>query len=453
MLTIMLTAGSDTNNLASYIEQQQAIEVSRKFDSLTQSNEIIKQDMIDVDKLVYVLKEGMQYRTDMGFLKRNLLENDFFSVKEILFICSEQYDNEDALKFFNEVMRVTGFEKFKIIEVKDLSFAEIYSSIIGIKDANTFIANKKKNIYRKERNNISEHAYVEDDEVLNADEMFSLMEPQSIEEITRNLSLKGIIKQGDNGALIEDNHEEAPLQMDNVYLPRIGIVPDRDRDIVVITGERKSGVSILSHLLINSGLDGEILSVLLDATGTKDSAYIANTSYDYVNNIEFKDVMTQSTVNLIMGCNIINLTGATRISIFDRLRFILNNSHKLIAKVLFVECRLEDLPEIATIIGDRLHSILYCTNTDIRDLTHLADNIVTLPNVNNIVMLANNIIKTIDTATNKSQLLFENSVIPGTTIKEIFNRKKIACKIIRLPRVNTIINNYDFYQAVLNIRR
>ena len=163
--------------------------------------------------------------------------------------------------------------------------------------------------------------------------------------------------------------------------------------------------------------------------------------------------MTQSNVNLIMGCNIINLTGATRISIFDRLRFILNNSHKLIAKVLFVECRLEDLPEIATIIGDRLHSILYCTNTDIRDLTHLADNIVTLPNVNNIVMLANNIIKTIDTATNKSQLLFENSVIPGTTIKEIFNRKKIACKIIRLPRVNTIINNYDFYQAVLNIRR
>ena len=146
MLTIMLTAGSDTNNLAAYIEQQQAIEVSRKFDSLTQSNELIKQDMIDVDKLVYVLKEGMQYRTDMGFLKRNLLENDFFSIKEILFICSEQYDNEDALKFFHEVMRVTGFEKFKIVEVKDLSFAEIYSSIIGLLDRGPHILLKHRDV-------------------------------------------------------------------------------------------------------------------------------------------------------------------------------------------------------------------------------------------------------------------------------------------------------------------
>ena len=163
--------------------------------------------------------------------------------------------------------------------------------------------------------------------------------------------------------------------------------------------------------------------------------------------------MTQSNVNLVMGCNIISLMGETRISMFDRLRFILNNSHKLMAKILFVECRLEDLPEIATIIGDRLHSILYSTNVDIRDLNHLADNILTLPNVNNIVMLANNIIKTVESASDKGQLLFENSTISGTTIKEIFTRKKIACKIIRLPRVNTVVNNYDFYQAVLNIRR
>lgn len=451
MLSILLTAGSDTNNLASFIERQNAIKIDRKFDSLAQSDNILKKDMINVDKLVYVLKEGMEYRADMGCLQRNLKTNDFFTVREILFVCCDAYDNSDALRFFNEVMQSTNFERYKVLEVKELSFAEIYSSIIGIKDANRFVPNKKKNIYRKERNNISEHAYVEDDEVLDPEEMFNLMEPQSIEEITNNLTLKGIIKQGDNGLYIEDNHEDVGVQLNNVVLPRIEIMPPKHKDVVVITGERKSGVSTLSHLLINSSLDGEINSVLLDATDTNDSEFIASSLYDYVNIINFKDVIKYSTLNTILGCNIISLKGKESISKFDRLRFVLNNSHKFTTQVMFVECRLEAVRDIINIAGDRLHTVVYCSNCEVRDLEHLADSIVPLINVQTLVMLANNINKSQDENSN-NHTMFHNTNLAGTDIRSIFDKRHIDCKILRVPRVKTIENNYSLYETVINLR-
>lgn len=452
MLSILLTAGSDTNNLASFIERQNAIKIDRKFDSLSQSDNVLKKDMINVDKLVYVLKEGMEYRADMGCLQRNLKSNDFFTVREILFVCCDAYDNSDALRFFNEVMKSTNFDRYRVLEVKELSFAEIYSSIIGIKDSNRFVPNKKKNIYRKEKNSISEHAYVEDDEVLDPDEMFNLMEPQSVEEITNNLTLKGIIAQGDNGIFLEDNHEEIETKLDNVIIPRIDIMPPKHKDVVIITGERKSGVSTLSHLLINSSLDGDIHSLLLDATDTNDSEFIASSLYDFVNVINFKDIIKYSTLNIVLGCNIINLKGKELISKFDRLRFIMNNSHKFTVQVLFIECRLDDVRDIINIVGDRLHSVVYCSNCEVRDLEHLADNIVPLIDVKTLVMLANNINKNQGEYTSNNGM-FYSTALPSTEIRSIFDRKNIDCKILRVPRVKTIENNYSLYETVINLRR
>ena len=118
---------------------------------------------------------------------------------------------------------------------------------------------------------------------------------------------------------------------------------------------------------------------------------------------------------------------------------------------MFVECRLEDVRDIINIIGDRLHTVVYCSNCEVRDLEHLADNIVPLINVQTLVMLANNINKSQDENSN-NHTMFHNTNLAGTDIRSIFDKRHIDCKILRVPRVKTIENNYSLYETVINLR-
>ena len=453
MISILLTAGTDTKKLASYIEQQKAIEVQHQYESLGQSHMDIVNNLIDVDKLVYVLKEGMTFRDDLGALKRNLESNTFFTVREILFICCDSYDNSEPLKFFNGVMQATGFERFKIISVQDLSFAEIYQVIIGTKDSNKFVPNKKVTIYRREKNSLGNTAYVEDDEVLSEKDFFTVITPDSTEDIENNIRLKSIIAQGDNGNIIEDNREDVGTKLDNVVLPSITLPKEKNRNIVLITGGPKTGVSVMNHLISNSALDGGVIPLMVDATNTGSSKYLAKKFYNFINDIDFKTLVTTSQATLSSGCNILSIDNTTDIGILDRINYLINNEHKLIYDVLLIECNLNLLKPISNLVMDKLHSILYCCDMNEVAVKDMSKQILNIPSVKTTVLLSNNIQKYEATVGTDVNEVFQDGSITGSEIKEIFKKAGIKCKIIKIPRVTSIENDFYVYESIIGIRR
>lgn len=448
MLNILLTAGNDTKKLASYIEQQRAIRVSEQIESLGDSHQSLANTLVDVDKLIYVLKEGMSYRKDMGVLKRNLQENNFFTVREILFICCEGYDNSDPLKYFNEVMAVTNFEKYKVVTVQDLSFAEIYDVIIGTKDSNKFTPNKRETIYRREKNSLGNTAYVEDSEVLSEKDFFTMITPESTSAIDNNIKLKGIIAQSESGNLIEDAYEDRGIEIENISLPIIDLPKGLSKNIILISGGRKTGVTTLCHLLSNSALDGEIKSIVIDATNTGDNELLADKYYSYSNVIKFKSFVLSPEVSASLCYNLMSIDNTTKLGILDRLTYIINNMRKLKTDILFIECRLEMLESISNIISDRLQSIIYCCDMSESGVKEIASKYINIEGVENTILLSNNIEKYSEDYSSDVHSVFQSNSITGADIKELFNELGIVCSLRKLPRVTALENDFKLYEAI-----
>ena len=174
MINIMLVAGEKTSSLANFLEQRGTCSVEYSYNSLTEEIVAIRDCIINVDKLVYLLdKQTVNIRTEMQLLKELLTLEGFFTVREILFLVTENVDTDKAIRYFKAVMQESNFNNYSINKTKaKVSFADIFDYIVGTTRAENF-KNSFKNVYRVERNSESTQAYVPHDDTTMSVEPFS----------------------------------------------------------------------------------------------------------------------------------------------------------------------------------------------------------------------------------------------------------------------------------------
>ncbi|MCM1172509.1 MAG: hypothetical protein NC393_10320 [Clostridium sp.] len=99
MINIMLIAGDKTEKLSEFLKQRGTFNIDYEFSSLMEDILEIKDSIISVDKLVYLLDEQtLNMRAEMKLLKELLTEDGFFTVREILFIITERDGTDKAVR-------------------------------------------------------------------------------------------------------------------------------------------------------------------------------------------------------------------------------------------------------------------------------------------------------------------------------------------------------------------
>ena len=164
MKSIMIIAGDKTEKLADFFTERGAFSVDYAYNSLSTNVVQIRDAIINVDKLLYVYQDGINIKADMQVLKESLSNGAFFTVKEMVFVTSDDEEAVVAKKYFNAVIESTGFSNYEIKTIAGrLTFAGIYDTVLGISvDAN--VKNTFKTVYRVERGDKAKKAFVPADD-------------------------------------------------------------------------------------------------------------------------------------------------------------------------------------------------------------------------------------------------------------------------------------------------
>ena len=164
MKSIMIIAGDKTEKLADFFTERGAFSVDYAYNSLSTNVVQIRDAIINVDKLLYVYQDGINIKADMQVLKESLSSGAFFTVKEMVFVTSDDEESTIARKYFNAVIESTGFSNYEIkIIAGRLTFAGIYDTVLGISvDAN--VKNTFKTVYRVERGDKAKKAFIPTDD-------------------------------------------------------------------------------------------------------------------------------------------------------------------------------------------------------------------------------------------------------------------------------------------------
>lgn len=277
MTTIMLVAGSSTKALAKSLEDRSSsLKVEYVFDSLMKHAEEMRTGIYRVDKLVYVYRDdSLDIRKDMRILQDLLLGDAYFNVHEIVFFISDPEGEYDGLKFFNSVMSevreraetnsAINIPSERVFKYNDtLTYDIIYTQLLGISESlkvdNSFVP-----VYRVERHSGSKKAYEADDFTDAAPiEPFSYIKLKKYEELQKS------VKANDSGEPIIDSEIRSPLKKVDADFGSLDYKDPATRvNIVLVSGNRKSGTTTFALSLAASLMAGRKKTLLLDMSRNK----------------------------------------------------------------------------------------------------------------------------------------------------------------------------------------
>ena len=158
MISIMLVAGSGSEQLATFFNQKGTFRVDFVYNDLYSNESDLLRQIIKVDKLVYIYRinedtggSDVNIRMEMQTLKTLIQSGGFFQPKEFIFMSGDGPQYTQAKKYFDSVMTdcgiTTGDKKF--ID-KSASFSSIYDNLLG-KTLTKNFNNVYRPLYKKER--------------------------------------------------------------------------------------------------------------------------------------------------------------------------------------------------------------------------------------------------------------------------------------------------------------
>lgn len=162
MISIMLVAGSGSEQLAAFFKQKGTFDVEFVYDELHFNADDLLRQIVKVDKLVYIYRineetggSDVNIRVEMQTLKTLIQNSGFFQPKEFIFMCGEGAQYSQAKRYFDSVMSdcgITAKEKRSID--KAASFSSIYDNLLGTTLTRDF-ENVYRPLYKKERGSIA----------------------------------------------------------------------------------------------------------------------------------------------------------------------------------------------------------------------------------------------------------------------------------------------------------
>ena len=336
MINVMLVAGDNTPKLAEFLVQRGTFSLDFSYRSLTEEVMHVKDSIINVDKLIYLLDDQqINIRTEMQLLKELLTSEGFFTVREIIFIVTENTEADKAIRYFNAVMVDSNYTNFTVHKTKaKVSFAEIYDYVIGVSVAENY-KNTFKDVYRVERNSDSTVAYMP------ADDVSLKVEPFSYDSVNMFEEAKANSKRTESGILHKDEAPDSNIeQFDNPNLGSLDVIGTKNQqEIIVVSGDRKTGVSTWACAVAQSAV----------------SAGKTVTLFDFTDNVE-------DAINLVVVHN--EAEQSVRVEFLQHL-FIKRNTLSEVCIIALPEYLLET---IAQILHNEKVKLLYCINPIFSDI-------------------------------------------------------------------------------------
>ncbi len=364
MINVMLIAGDKTEKLSKFLQQKGTFDIEYAYRSLTEEIVSIKDNIVNVDKLVYLLdNQILNIRTEMQLLKELLTTEGFFTAREIIFIVTENVDTDKAIKYFKTVMIESDFQNYSINKTKNkVSFADVFDYIIGITHSDNY-KNTFKEVYRVERHSDSDVAYIAQDD------SDMLIEPFSYDRLKSYEAAKENSRRTESGILHKDidtgiNVSTAP----NVDLGDLQVVDSVKRiETIIVTGERKTGISTWASALAISAIAAGKTVTLIDFTDNFDIADLLEDNNQMFYPVRILEMLhnykyVENSINLVSTFNEQEQQIRT-----EFLQHVFTNRNSL-APVCIIAIPEKLFETVQAILVQDISRILYCINPIFHDV-------------------------------------------------------------------------------------
>lgn len=269
MIKLLIVSSLRSKELGDFLTERGTFDVEGCYTSLSADSALIQNQIIKVDKTLYLYQldedgnSNVNIRSDMQVLQELLKNNSFFNPGEIIFMTQNSLQCSQAERYFTTVMNSCGYEDYSIKKIDgQLSFSEIYSSLMGI-SINANFKNSYKPLYRVERNSDSSTAYeAQDDSNLS-------LEPFNFDAIKSYENRKGLAVKTASTIPFKD----VPTERDSFSNPdfsQLQIEEQNKNNVCVLTGKSKSGLTTWTMALAVSAVAEGKSVLVLDYTSNSD---------------------------------------------------------------------------------------------------------------------------------------------------------------------------------------
>lgn len=391
MINLMIVAGDRTEQLSKFMEERGTFSVNYSYESLSLNLSNIKDSIIMADQLLYLYQEEIiDIRVDMQLLKDLLINNGFFTVKEIVFIVPECKSAKKAINYFNTVMKSSGFSNYSIKQVNEKpSFNDIYDSLIGVSKAQQF-KNSYNNIYRVERGVDSKIAYEEQDD-------FDLtVEPFSYDKLKAYDMAKLTAQRAESGVVHQD---ELVQELEKFKEPVLGQIEINsvltETESFLVTGLEKSGISTWSVALAESTKKTGKPITIIDFTDNRDIIPLLEQqglAYSEVNMLSMIKLYRPKTGVL----NVCTIHNDREDSV--KMEFLQNiySGNKIDKGFIFIAANLHSSDFIADILCNDLTRTFFCITPLSSDILRVQNYLAEYTEKHETILVLNNRLKLLE---------------------------------------------------------
>lgn len=384
MINIMLVAGSSSANLAKFLEQRGTFEVEFVYNDLRSNAEVLMNQIIKVDKLVYIYRISentgeaeMNIRLDMQTLHDLIRMNSFFSADEILFLCGDGREYQMPKKYFTTVMQECGVKNSDIrVLDSDASFSSIYDNLIGMSLAKDF-KNTYRPLYRKERGQSSIIAFEKRDDTK------LVIEPLSYSNLKNWDEQKELSKSIEQSTPLTDPEDDV---RDKWFSPNFaGIASDdvlRDGVLTVVSGDKGTGKSVWALALADSAIKIDRRVCVYDFTKNQDVAALRDSEGVALADVSPFDMMSVQVCREDKLCSL----GDSSV-LADFLRFVIAQRFKIFNSIIVITEK-KDFSRVCSLLRNLITSVVVTVQPRSYDVRCMANELSGIDFVSKVVVMA-----------------------------------------------------------------
>lgn len=332
MIRLMLVAGDSSKELATYLNNNSFV-VSDVYTSLESGKNDIFTKIINVDKLLFIRSSSVSIRNEMSILTSLLTQDNFFSVREVIFIQKRDELSKNAEEYFSTVMKSCRSSKtihYSVHNVDRITFQGITEILLGT-DSNSEFVNKTTNVYRYEKNSDATTQFVPKNTREYKVEAFNFSKLEEYEK-RKELARK-------TDTLLPRYIEESNTIHCDLDIPSIKNIKEiKDTDISVISGTDRDALAKFTTILANSSNTFGHDMLIIDLTEFINIRYHLDKNSIKYNNVDTKTLLEGKSIK--HGISVINIE---KDIMFDLLILLNNRINKY---SLYIICDITDIKKM-----------------------------------------------------------------------------------------------------------
>lgn len=361
----------DVDSLVDYFNKSfgGSLEVEGQYESLEMNMEALMNNNIRADKLIIVFKDesGFNIKREITCLGKLIESNFFFRINEILLFSENTEYCLEGISSFRYVMESVEYTNFNIKVYEDgISTAQIYRDVMGIVP-DDFTTTSYTKVYRREIGSESKVGYSP------RKSKGAIVKSTEDRYEAYNVYKENMKKTETGRVIVENDSKEIPNI--NIELDEYKSKIDSIRNINIFSGNTKSGTSVLaSKVFIQSKSNNLLIDLSKGLGSVRILSFLDEDKVHQTPSMEFldnKDVLFDEFMSSklkILGYN-------KKDRILDYLKYILSIPNRIKFDNIFIDCDLEDLDDIISLVDQRLKKLIFTTESSNEEFLLLSDSI------------------------------------------------------------------------------